>query len=991
MHSLKYTIVVVIMYCIAATCSAMEDYTLINFSQITISDGLSNNNIACVFKDADDFMWFGTRNGLCRYNGHDIRAFHSTNSRGSISGDRILCINQDNEGFIWVGTFKNGLNKYCPDTETFTSYNLDNNVGDMINNITVTKDGTVWICSNNGLAYYNREADSFSSILHDPGNEHSLNSTIVYDLLENRSGNLYVATEHNDIQLFDRESMTFHSISYKRDPELNQNYRKRLLESPDGKIWIAAPLHGLSYYDPLTEKSENIVLEYDRLALNNLNGEMAISPDEKLWITTDGDGIIIMDLQTYTFRKLSSDNNESSSISSDHIYTVYFDDREILWVGTFGGGISYYNPNQYKFKSYFSSPGDLQNLQNKSVTSLFQDEQDGLWIGTDGYGLFHLSSEGVNSYEKAQQGSNALSSNSIVSLNADQYGNVLIGTYLGGLNSLNKQNGLISKFDHTSQREKQISSLNVWDILRDSKNRIWLGLLGTAADLYDPKDGTFKNFGPGSDLPEKIDFTNVMNIMEDVDGDIWFGTEGKGVYILDKETSKIIRIAADSSFFLFSSGIILSLMQDHWGYIWIGTEGNGLIRYNKKTGQTLQFTVEDGLPSNIITSILEDQEGNLWLGTANGLALYDSETKSFSGFVLKEGLNGLECNRNALIMLNDGRIALGTTSGINFFRPEKIEFNDHVPKVIFSDLKVAGKTVHPGDTIHKNVILSKSLFRAKEITLTHRENNFAIEFAALTYTLPGKCKYKYMLEDIDNDWTTVGSDLRTIQYSNLPHGQYILKVKASNSDGKWGDNEKHLKINILPPFYNTFWFKGIAASLLVLIIYLIYRSRLNLHKSNFIRIQLEQEHKIMELEKEKLESELKTLTFHVLNRNRFLINQKNRLTGLTFRAKESVRIGLQDIIDKLYDEINDDRDWKHIEPQLDKVYSNFISRLKEKHQDLTISEIKIASYVRMNLTTKEISELMHKTIRAVENDRYRLRKKLGLDTNDSLQKYLINL
>ncbi|OFY54555.1 MAG: hypothetical protein A2Y87_05345 [Bacteroidetes bacterium RBG_13_46_8] len=230
-----------------------------------------------------------------------------------------------------------------------------------------------------------------------------------------------------------------------------------------------------------------------------------------------------------------------------------------------------------------------------------------------------------------------------------------------------------------------------------------------------------------------------------------------------------------------------------------------------------------------------------------------------------------------------------------------------------------------------------------------------------------------------------------MSYSNLQPGEYVFRVRASNNDGKWGNNESSLHIRVLPPWYHTWWFRMLMVLMLVSVVYFIYAYRLNIHKDHFRQKQMEQERRIMHLEKEKLESELQKLTFHILNRNRALIDQKNRLLGLSVKAREAVRTGLLDIIGKIDEELTDDKDWTHIEPQLDKVYNNFVTRLKEKHPDLTLSEIKIAAYVRMNLSTKEISEFMHKTGRAVENDRYRLRKKIGLDSNDSLQHYLINL
>ncbi len=972
--------------------SLYPDYRSIYFSKIKQSDGLSHNNVECIFKDSDGFVWFGTRNGLCRYDGYKIKIYRSTYGINSISGDRILSINEDINGNLWIGTYGNGLNKFDKIRESFTYYLNNDESGYRINKIAVFKNGDVWVCTNNGLAKYISESDNFKVFRTDNQYPNSLKSNNIYDIIETSLGEIYVATESHFIQKYNPENHEFIEIRYKRAPGLNKNYRKRIIEDMEGVLWIAADVHGLCSYNPKTKTSEIFLQGENQLTTNVLTGDMALDREGNLWISTDGCGINIFNPYTRKFQYIRHNEQNEGSISSDHIYCIYFDDMNTIWVGTFGDGVNFYDPSMYKFNSYYRKPDDLKVFTGKSILSLFQDSKNRLWIGTDGEGLYMLTPDGkLKNFRHWPQHINSVSANAITSINEDSKGNILIGTYSGGLNSFNVEKSIFTRFNEQSQNISKIHSGNVWRIFPDSKDRIWLGLLGNGVDLFDSETKTFTNYGLVSTRPDRVDFPNVMAILEDSDGDIWFGSEGRGIYILDSETDKIYRIETDSVNNITTDGLIKCLYQDRWGSIWIGTEGHGLYKLNKKTNELKHYDIKDGIPTNIVQSIIEDSQENLWIGTSNGLCFFNPKTESFRNFIKEDGLSGNVFNQNAMVRLTDGRFACGTTNGINIFKPENIKFNQNLPRIVFTCIEVLNKEIHPGDTINNKVILTKNINFTKELTLSYKEKVFSLEFAALNYTLPKKCFYKYKLEGFDDKWYFTSSDRRRVSYSNLQPGNYVFRLLASNNDGKWGNNERTLKISILPPFYRTLWFRLLVIIIITSLIYAFYRYRLNIHKNRFLQKQAEQEKKIMALEKEKLESELKKLTFHIINRNRVLIDQKNRLMGLSVKAKESVKVGLQDIISIIDEDLNEDKDWKYIEPQLDKVYNNFVTRLKEKHPDLNVSEIKIAAYVRMNLSTKEISEFMHKTPRAVENDRYRLRKKIGLDSNNSLQNYLINL
>lgn len=960
-----------------------------HFTWLSREDGLSNNNVDVIIQDSEGFIWFGTRNGLCRYDGYEFKIYQTFNSEKTISGNRILSLCEDANGSIWVGTYNNGINRFDKQTETFYRYTAQTGIGNSIHRITTLRDGTLCVCSNNGLAVYNYGDDSFKSYHHSDNDSLSISSNAVYDILETSTGDIYVASESPALDRFDREKELFYDVPYQRDPLLGSNFRKRLIEDKNGLLYISAYIHGFCVLDPKTGRSRLFTQKPGELSTNVLMGEMAMAPDGRIWITTDGNGIIIFDPRDQKFSFLCNKPGETPLLSSDHIYSVFFDRDNRVWIGTYNKGVNLYDPHQYKFHTPEKEFAFWKVLNNKSVLAVFQDSKGRIWAGTDGNGLFMWDNGKIENYTTNPTKKNRLSSEAITAIAEDQLGNILIGTYAGGLLSLNPKTGNIRHYSQSHPNE--IHSTNVWSIVRDSKNRIWLGLLGNGVDLFDPVKQTFISYGPESNKREKIDFQNVMAIMEDSDGDIWFGSEGKGVYILDNQKEIIRRIAPSETADVTTNGIIKSLYQDHWGIFWIGTEGNGLYRYDKVKGELRQYTTDDGLPGNIIQSIFEDQRGYLWLGTSDGLSMFDINTGEFVNFQREDGLSGNEYNPNALYRLDDGRIIAGTTTGVDFFDPMNINLNAELPNVYFTSLKIYNEEVLPRMEVNGKIILNESILRQKTLTLTHRERSFSIEFAALNLTLPGKCRYSYKLEGFDDRWISTSSQQRVSYYSNLDAGEYVLRVKASNNDGKWGENEATLVITILPPWVETLAFKLFLTFIIIMGIVLFFRYRLNLHKERFRQQQAEQEKRIIELENEKLESELQKLAFHVINRNRLLAEQKNRLLGLSLKARESVKEGIAKIIEKIDEDLDDEKDWKYIEPQLDKLYDNFITRLREKHPDLNLSEIKIAAYVRMNLGSKEISEFMHKTIRAVENDRYRLRKKLGLDSNDSLQQYLSNL
>ena len=956
-----------------------------NFTQITKDHGLPHNNIECILQTETGFMWFGTRDGLCRFDGYEIKVFRNTSNPNSISGNRILSLAEDDNGFIWVGTYKNGVNRFDPRTNEFIQYGLKDGIGEQIYTLKKLKDGTICVGSNNGLALFNN--GSFTVFLPNSTTE-GINSFQVSDILETHNGELYVATWENDIQKFDIKKGSFESIKYIQRNETS-NYRKRLLEDQLGNIWISASQHGLYKYNRKTNKAQLYNKQKNGLSTEMLTGAMVMNSDGKIWIATDGDGINIIDPSNNTFEYIKAGNGEFE-LSSNQVYSLVKDKKGRIWVGTFDKGIAYYDPFLKKFTNR-ELPKIVQDFfKGKSVLCLLQDSKDNIWIGTDGSGLhrFDKDRQFLHFYNESDN-DRSVSGNVITSLGEDQNGNILIGTYNAGLNIFDYSSNSFRHYHQNHEDNKAIHSENVWTILSDSKGTNWLGLLGGGVDIFDASSGNFKNIGPYSNELIKVGHANVMSILEDSDGDIWFGTEGAGVFVYDKQVGRVLRISSKNTF--TTNGIIKALFQDSWGKIWIGTEGNGLYRYDKKEKEFVQFTTENGLPGMIVLGVLEDNQEGIWITTYDGIAILKKGENEFLSFNSSDGLSSNEFNAQAFIQLIDGSFLAGSTNGLDRFNPLDLTFNKEVPPVYFTQLKILNQEVLPGDTINREVKLKKDISYTDEIELNYSDKVFSLEFAALNYTHPQKCQYQYKLEGFDDNWYFSDSDHRFVSYTNLKNGMYTLKVKASNNDNVFGDNITELRIRVLPPYWKTWWFISLIVLLIAILTYAVYAYRVQMMKSKFLREQALNQKKIAELEMDKSESELQKLTYHTINRNRVLLEYKNKMVTLSTKAMPAVKKGLQFVIDEIDKEINDDKEWKYLEPRLDKMYNEFITKLREKHPSLSLSEIKVASYVRMNLTSKEIAEFMHKTTRAIENDRYRLRKKLELDSNDSLQKYLMDI
>lgn len=961
------------------------------YTQITINEGLAHNYISSTFKDSEGFVWVGTHYGLNRYDGYEMLTYRKDFSdTNSLSSNKITALEEDADGYVWVGTNK-GLNRLDKTTNSFKKFFADNNFESIPSNqilcIENIKD-VIWVGTEEGLAYYNSSKDIFIPVI-PPRNDTTFVSLVVYDIFQTSDNRVYVTSENDCIHELDMETLTFSAICYKRDTRLMGNYNKKIIEDNSGNLWLSAVAHGLVRYNP-GNKSSNVYSVWNSgLKTNMLFGDLILTASNELWIATDGDGIVVYDIAEDNFYSLHEKLEGGAHALNSKVMSFFIDEHNVVWLGSFNAGLFILNPNSHKFSSLSRNAESL--LSGHSVLSVFEDSKQHLWLGTDGAGLFQYTPQGeLKNYRYSRTNSNSLSSDRIVCIDEDSDGQLLIGTYNGGLVTLNVEENKFQRFIPNGT-SSSVTSFHVWDIMNYNDSIIWLGLLANGLDLYDIKNEEFISFSPYGENINKVSHANINTIIEDVDGDLWFGTEGAGVNILDKQTGKMLHELPDHNASELEESEVRCIYQDTQGIIWIATDEGGLYRYDKKNSQLDYISLAKVQPSNMVMSIVEDNSEQLWLGMGNGLLRFDINTFEYRRFNTEDGLRGNMCNRGAICKRANGEVLVGSTKGVSLFHPDSIGDNQILPKAYISKLLVQNKEALINDTVNGRVVLHKDIAYTNQLIFKPQDKMVTFEFAASNFTLPQKCKFKYILEGFEKDWQETNADRRFATYTNLNPGKYVFRVKASNSDGVWSEHEANVAITVLPPFWRTIWFKGVLLLLLLLIVYAVYKYLLNEREKQFREEKLVDEQRIMHLEKEKLEAELNNQTFSIIGRNKTLVALRRRLSILSKRVDAKNEQSLLDIIEQINKDLNEEKDWKHIEPRLDKVYNNFMTVLKKRHADLTLSELRIAAYVRMGLSTKEISELMQKTTKAVENDRYRLRQKLDIPSNSSLKKYLLDM
>ncbi|HEX2532836.1 MAG TPA: two-component regulator propeller domain-containing protein [Chitinophagaceae bacterium] len=818
--------------CLCMFLPARSQQTGVRFTHLTNLNGLSQSNVTAILKDRYGFMWFGTEDGLNRYDGYTFTIYrHKPKDNTSLRRSHILSLHEDSKGNIWVGTFNGGLSMYDRQRDRFINYPPDPNNPEKLSNKGVTsiledRSGNLWVGTYYNLNRLDRKTGKFSRILARPEDPAGLSNDGITCLFEDSRGTIWVGTQ-NGLNIMNGDKNTFRRfLSSEADPSsLSSNYITTVYEDGKGNIWVGTQNGGLNRFHPasgLFTRYRNNPADLSSLS-NNYVTCMADAGNGRFWVGTMNT-LELLDTKTGKVQHFHSNPSDERTLNKSSLVSSLFLDRSgILWVGTNQGGLNIYDPNLAYFDLFKNNPADYLSLSMNKVTAFAENSDGRIWVGTDGGGL-NLWDRTTNQFQRFNHEPGnpfSIGSWSILSLLQSRHtGTTWIGFYGAGVDRYDARTG---KFSHITKGDapNQLTNGDVYQLFEDSKGNIWMATNGGGVNVWKPGSDTLMKF-----LNHPTDTTTLISnwvrtFCEDHSGNIWIGTTA-GLCVFNPRTGKFSDFNRTSERLL--SNIINALYCDASGDVWIGTRGGGLSRYRPETDELNTFTQEDGLPENTINSILPDRSGSLWLSTNNGLGRFHPRSRQVKKYNIHNGIQGFEFTQGAGLVTRSGLILFGGINGFNAFDPLALSENTQKPPVVLTGFQLFNQPVTVGA---KDSPLQEHISVSKKVVLSHDQSVITFEFAALNYTGSEQNQYAYKLEGFDRDWNYVGS-LRKASYTNLDPGEYTFRVKASNNDNQWNEEGASVRLVILPPWWGTWWFK--TAILLAVLggIFAFIRIRTNL-------------------------------------------------------------------------------------------------------------------------------------------------------------------
>lgn len=769
------------------------------FSTLNTHNGLSNNQINCIYKDAKGFMWFGTMSGLNRYDGSGFKIFRYHQADSVFLKDNyILGIYSAPDNKLYIKT-RQGDNLYDPVKERFSDAAvwLTKKGMPAIGVISVQQTGNSW-----WVAY----ADSGLYKIDNTGKVTKVLNKNRISAIATASGNrLVILYMNGSIEMLDvRSNKVIYNTALLHNYIGKPSLPLQLFVDTQDDLWIYMPGSdfGILYFNPVKGivkplSSGNGILNND--LVNN------VVQDNKgaIWIGTDHGGINVLNKNDFTCRFLLNREGDSRSIAENAIYALYKDNQGIIWCGTYKRGISYFAENMTRFPLYEHKNADARSLSYNDVNCFAEDKNGNLWIGSNGGGLIYFDRK-LNTFTRFnhQPGNdNSISRDVILSLYVDEDNNLWIGYYFGDMDYY--RNGRFTHFKHNDKNPNSLGNKTVWKIYKDRRNNFWIGTLGGGLDRYDAANEIF--YHNNVNIPNSVHSDFISALTEDSKGDLWIGT-AYGIDVLDKAKGVFIHYL--SATHQLSNDNVSSVLCDRNGNMWVGTR-EGLNVFNYRTQTFKSFHVEDGLPDNNIISILEDNDGRIWLSTSNGLSRVtvlpagDEINISCRNYDEKDGLQGRTFNVNAAFKLRSGELVFGGADGFNLFNPADILEVKNDPALVFTSLQLFNKPIAVDERLHNHEILRAALPETNELVLRYNENDFSIDFAALNFINADNNNYAYILEGFNKDWVVTDRKNRRITYTNISPGTYTLRLKVADEAGAWNDKTISLKIRILPPFWKS--------------------------------------------------------------------------------------------------------------------------------------------------------------------------------------------
>ncbi|HEY0899071.1 MAG TPA: two-component regulator propeller domain-containing protein, partial [Sphingobacteriaceae bacterium] len=798
----------------------------INFTSLTTKDGLSSNTVNAILKDRYGVMWFGTEDGLDKFDGTNFTVYRkSPGDSTSLQSNEILALHEDRAGNLWIGTSGGSLSLYDREKDAFFHFpatggpnTIDNNV---ISSVCSDYRGKIWITHYNGVNILDpltRRITRFTVTSANPAPRSAPHYNYIFEDSQNR---MWIGTTEGLFQYNPKaKSLTQYLHSPQNPASLGHNNVLAVAQDKEGNLWIGTD-GGLSLLKPGTSNFINYRHTDGSTRSLSSNTVNSIAVDgNKLWLGT-GEGLDILDTKTGYITKYAQNSRNKHSLTAKSVKSVYIDQQGIYWLGTIRGGVDRFDRNLNLFNYVQSNVFDEKGLNASIVTSFAEDKSGNVYVGTEGTGLslfnrktklfqhFNIKSRRVTTDKRLL----------ILAMAMSRKQQLFIGTFSDGLFIFDPASGNYRQLME-GHRAEDLNSNDIFCIKEDSKGNLWIGTNGGGINILNPQLEVIGRYTPHPEFENDVPFPingYIRDIEEDKDGNFWIATHGGGIAVFHPASGKFTLYNTTNS--KLPNDKVLTLLEDSRGNIWAGTFGGGVSLFHKNTRQISTFSEKDGLQNTTIYKVLEDKNGLVWVSTNKGISSIDIRTKKISNYNHHNGIQKTNFVQEAGIRLSNGELFFGGLEGFNYFNPAYLKKNSNIPPVLITDLRISNQSVAPSE----DGPIKEHISVAKEINLDFKQN-FALSFVGLNFTSPGQNQYAYKLEGFDKDWNYVGNST-TASYTNLDPGKYVFRVRASNNDGVWNKEGSSIKIYVHPPFWRTIYAYIFYVLVIIgLVLYLRYRS-----------------------------------------------------------------------------------------------------------------------------------------------------------------------
>lgn len=829
---MKKLLLLLICLSFGAFAGAEEPREKMYFSHLSASDGLSQNLARTILQDSQGFIWIGTKDGLNRFDGQEVKVFrHEASDPFSIGCNYISSLFQNDDGHIWVGTEK-GLYIYSPEFERFDPFVPESPSGRQVSGdvVSIRKDdaGRIWIAEiRGGLFCYDPgkgtlDCYPYGDLFQDP--------LTVRSMEIDKDDNIWLGDFGHGLMRLSQDRKQLVPMQSPGTGNKQEHYVNSVIRGPGNTLLVGYWGSGVKSLD-LDAMRCRTVLSGDETGEAIYCRALAYAEDGRLFAGTES-GLFVYDLNNGRLKgHIRASEQDKYSLSDRAVHAVYIDRDGGVWIGTYYGGVDYYRQMVPSIKKYYPT-GQSDGLSGKRVHQFCMDGDGIIWISTTDGGLnrFNPETETFCWFEPSRDFPNI----PCLCRVGDE---LWAGTNPNGIVVIDPRKGCVKRRITKSEGEGSIRDNSVFAITRSKDGSVYVGTY-FGIDRYDPVSG---KFSPVEGIPAIY----VSNIFEDSRGTFWVGTS-RGVFkkaSADEGWTHYTRSASDET--TLPGDKIKSICEDSKGIVWILTNGSGFCRYRPESDDFKRYDHADGLPNDVVFRMEEDSEGLLWLSTNNGLAAFDPVRERFRVFTVEDGLLSNQFNDRSSFQTKDGTFYFGSIEGFVAFKPSEFTAERPTPTAVLSDFAIQGTPVRiavPGSP------MDRSLPYLDRLSLKHNQNSFSFKVCTFDYYNSAFGRVLCRLEGTDEEWHPLEGS-QYVRYAGLNPGQYRFVVKDADPDA--GDRElTSLRIRIRPPWYGTilaklcYWLLGL--SLLAFALWVIRRRNEENYRKRLREVEQESERALHE-------------------------------------------------------------------------------------------------------------------------------------------------